>query len=78
MKSTIYSIYILGQSALLNWIKLFYAPFGQKILLCTLDFWPRPVRIKMNVPLQKRSYELTVLIYILCFQSFKGQKFLNS
>ena len=43
-----------------NQFKLDYGPLGQNNM-----YIPRPARKKMNVPLQKRTLELTVLMYIL-------------
>ena len=37
----------------------------------TLDLCPIPDRNKMNIPLHKKSWELTVLIYILCLCLWK-------
>jgi hypothetical protein len=43
-------------TALLNWFKLVYAPFGQCKVHCTLDFWPdQPGRKTSNVPKLKIS-----------------------
>ena len=53
---------------MLNQIKLVYGPFGQTNMDSILDFCFRPVRKEKNVPVHKRSQELTVLIYILCPQ----------
>ena len=50
-----------------NKIKLVYGPFGQSNMPSTLDFCPRPTREETNVPLDKRSYELTVLIYTVTY-----------
>ena len=52
-------------STLLIKFKLVYGPFGQSNMDSTLDFFPRPARKEMNVPLLKRSLEITVLIYIV-------------
>ena len=36
--------------------------FGQSNMHSKLDFYPRPAKKETNVPLNKRSKELTVLI----------------
>ena len=64
-----YSIYIrtVSSSRLLSTLliqyKLVYGLFGQSNMNSTLDYCPRPARKETNVPLNKRSYKLTVLIY---------------
>ena len=70
----VYTEYLLGQKALsscwlLYWSSLnylVYPPFGQSNIYSTLDFCLRPARKETNVPITKRSWEVTVLIYILC------------
>ena len=51
-------------STLLIKFTLVYGPLGQSKMHSILDFCPRPARKEINVPLHKRSQELTVLIYI--------------
>ena len=53
-------------STFLIQFKLVYGPFWQGNIDSTLNFYPRPERKETNAPLQKRSLELTVLIYIQC------------
>ena len=40
-----------------------YGPFGQSNKHSTPDLCPRPARKETNVPLHKRNFKLTVLIY---------------
>ena len=47
-------------------LKLVDGPFGQSNIHSTLDFFPRPARKETNVPLHKKSQELTILMYKLC------------
>ena len=62
-------------STLLNQFEIVYGPFGQSNMHSTLDFCPIPARREVNVPLHKRSKELTVLIHILWLCSFKAPPF---
>ena len=43
--------------------ELVYGLVGQTIMHITLDFCRRPVRKETNIPLHKRSLQITVLIY---------------
>ena len=47
--------------------KLVHGPFGQGTMHSILDLCPRPSRKEKNVPLHKRSQELAVPIYKLCY-----------
>ena len=55
-------------STLVNQLKLVYGPFGMSNMHSTLDFCPpdQPGRKLMYHYVHKRSYELTVLIHMLC------------
>ena len=46
--------------------ELVFGPSGQSNMQSKLDFCPRPAMREKNVPLDKRSKQLTVLIYIYC------------
>ena len=60
-------------STLLIQFKLVYGLFGQSNMHSTLDSCPIPARKETNVPLQKRSLELTFLIFLRCAPpSFTG------
>ena len=56
-------------SIFLNQLKLVYGPLGQSNMNSTLDFCPRPARKETNVPLNKVSEEITVLIYCVSIRA---------
>ena len=62
-------------STLLIQFNLVYGSFGQSNMHSTLDFCPRLARKEANVPLYKRSKELTVLFNIYTVNATKTMIF---